>query len=219
MKQTILSSALILILSHAYCSDAEAKKSACPVPNGVKCMSTGDVYNATNNASEVTSADQANTTTSLPPAPVPTVVVGPVSSVPATAPKGQMVYMPTEYASLAIKGDALSVVAPQKTVPITNTASKVKVAPAEVSTFIPSTTIVTNGYEPFREPAKILQIYIAAWQDDTGDLHLSERIVTEIVPRRWNIGVDESGAGDNYHLLEFPNVTAPTATGSAKSGG
>lgn len=52
-----------------------------------------------------------------------------------------------------------------------------------------------------------------------GDLHLSERIVTEIVPRRWNIGVEESGSGDNYHLLEFPNVSVPDTVSKSKSSG
>lgn len=224
MKNISIVSCVFAVILVNGISDVHAKKPACPVPNGVKCMSAGDVYNATNNSSEVTSADQANMSMNLPPAPVPVpvAVVAPSrsSNAPATVPKGQLVYVPTEYASLAIKGDALSVVAPQKVI-VNAPASvqKSKAAPAEVSTFIPSTTIVTNGYEPFREPAKILQIYIAAWQDDSGDLHLSERIVTEIVPRRWNIGVDESGSGDNYHLLEFPNVSAPDTVSKTKSGG
>ena len=195
-----------VLLAHG----AEAKKYACNVPKGATCMSTEAVYEATNASDSVNGTP---TTTDIPPPPpvqqpVPSKKASTQSASTTTtpAPKGKMVFVPTEQAALAIKGDSLSVVSPVAVAPTTASGPS-KTVTQVVQSGVPKTTITTNSYEPFLEPAKIMQVYIAAWQDEYGDLHLSERIVTEIVPRKWSIGVEETGSGDNYQLLTFPGST------------
>ena len=40
---------------------------------------------------------------------------------------------------------------------------------------------------PTREPAQILRIWIAPWEDAAGNLHGASHVFTEIVPSRWRI--------------------------------
>jgi conjugal transfer pilus assembly protein TraV len=40
---------------------------------------------------------------------------------------------------------------------------------------------------PRREPAQILRLWIAPWEDASGNLHGASDIYTELLPRRWRI--------------------------------
>jgi conjugal transfer pilus assembly protein TraV len=40
---------------------------------------------------------------------------------------------------------------------------------------------------PRREPAQILRLWIAPWEDASGNLHGASEIYTELLPRRWRI--------------------------------
>jgi len=42
---------------------------------------------------------------------------------------------------------------------------------------------------PIRTPARVMRIWIAPWEDVTGDLNALGYVYTEITPRRWAIGV------------------------------
>ena len=48
---------------------------------------------------------------------------------------------------------------------------------------------------PIREPSQVMRIWVAPWEDEGGNLHMSGLIYTEIVKRRWSIGV--AGAEDS----------------------
>ncbi len=41
---------------------------------------------------------------------------------------------------------------------------------------------------PLRTPAKVMRIYVAPWESNTGDLNVPSYVYTEIEPRRWMIG-------------------------------
>lgn len=60
----------------------------------------------------------------------------------------------------------------------------------------------TSTTEPFREPAKVMRIYVQAWEDEQGDLHTPAYIFTEIEPRRWSVGRPALDANDSFRLLE-----------------
>lgn len=40
---------------------------------------------------------------------------------------------------------------------------------------------------PRREPAQILRLWIAPWEDASGNLHGASDVYTELLPRRWRI--------------------------------
>lgn len=212
MKTNYLALMVLAGLGISQSGQVMAAKYACPVEKGAKCMSTAKVYEATNASADINGGKNED----LPPPPVPAQPKQTTTTTTSNAARGTMVFVPAEAAALTVKGDSLSVVNPDRKVLQTTT---VLPNPA-IASEVPKTTITTNGYEPFREPAKIMQVYVAAWQDEYGDLHLSERIVTEIVPRKWSIGVKEAGSGDNFRLLEFPGAkTTETQTSSESAKG
>lgn len=62
--------------------------------------------------------------------------------------------------------------------------AQLAVAPAERTFFNHQPALI----EPIRTEAKIMRIWVTPWEDDEGDLHLGEFILTEIEPPRWGIG-------------------------------
>ncbi|MBF0609498.1 MAG: type IV conjugative transfer system lipoprotein TraV [Magnetococcales bacterium] len=55
---------------------------------------------------------------------------------------------------------------------------------------------------PVRSQAKIMRILIFPWEDNDGDLHGGEYVFTEIVGRRWNLGVTKGGASGLFSPLD-----------------
>ena len=41
---------------------------------------------------------------------------------------------------------------------------------------------------PIRTPAQVMRIWIAPWEDESGSLHVTGLVYTEIEKRKWNIG-------------------------------
>ena len=41
---------------------------------------------------------------------------------------------------------------------------------------------------PIRTPEKVMEIWIAPWEDKAGSLHMASTIYTEIEKRRWTVG-------------------------------
>lgn len=41
---------------------------------------------------------------------------------------------------------------------------------------------------PIRTPARVMRIWVAPWEDEAGDLHVSGYVYTEIEKRRWMVG-------------------------------
>jgi len=50
---------------------------------------------------------------------------------------------------------------------------------------------------PIRTPARVLRIWIAPWEDKSGDLHMASLVYSEIEKRRWVVGekVGDGGLG------------------------
>lgn len=76
---------------------------------------------------------------------------------------------------------------------------------------------------PIRTPAKVMRIWIAPWEDDQGDLHMTGKVFTEIAPRRWAVGDPQSThRTKTMQLIAPPKATlsAPTtASGDAGTAG
>lgn len=47
---------------------------------------------------------------------------------------------------------------------------------------------IIDGALPLRTPSRVMRIWIAPWEAEDSDLHLTKLIYTEIEPRRWTIG-------------------------------
>jgi conjugal transfer pilus assembly protein TraV len=68
---------------------------------------------------------------------------------------------------------------------------KVPEQPAEQRPAVPARVAVKADAKqaplPSREPAQILRIWIAPWEDAAGNLHGASDVFTEITPRRWRL--------------------------------
>ena len=64
---------------------------------------------------------------------------------------------------------------------------------------------------PVRTPAQVMRVWLAPWEDDTGDLVVSGYIYTEIQPRRWVIGEEAPTAAPRLKAL------SPVSSGSNTS--
>ena len=158
---------VLLISSLAACAGREGStRPSCPVPDGTRCMSTLDVYEATNSSDHVSSSTVNGQAVGVRNDNYRHVeTMGPVS----------------------IDGDTLSMAPMQY---------------REHGLREPSVPLHALREEPYREPAKVLRIYVPAWEDADGDLHMPGYIYSEVEARRWTVGdkVDESDA--MFHLLQ-----------------
>lgn len=65
------------------------------------------------------------------------------------------------------------------------------------ATYQPSVELVKPLAEPLRQPlpvlrpAHVIRIWMDAWVDQKGDLHMPGYVFTEITPRRWSFGEPE----------------------------
>ena len=72
---------------------------------------------------------------------------------------------------------------------------------------------------PILEPAKVMRIWIAPWEDSKKDLHWPSYLFTEIQPRKWSFGKSEfSGSRPVIpHLMVMPSAQ-PARPGRPESG-
>jgi conjugal transfer pilus assembly protein TraV len=147
---------------------SEQTASKCPIPDGTACMSTEDVYAATNANDHIPkpakTSGKAGTAdhTTVAPTKIVDGATGPAKSAPRVS-----VQVDTHAAGVVISS------AP-------NLVPTAYVAHSDTSPSAAATRV-------YRAPAKILAIYVAPWQDDQGDLHLSQRVMTEVIGRRWKV--------------------------------
>lgn len=50
--------------------------------------------------------------------------------------------------------------------------------------------------KPVLKPAHVIRIWVDAWVDEKGDLHMPGYIFTEITPRRWSLGEQAISGAD-----------------------
>ena len=72
----------------------------------------------------------------------------------------------------------------------------------------------TAGAVPLRTPSRVMRIWYAPWENESGDLHVAKILYTEIEPRRWTIGQPVSARPRDITPLE-PAKALPPAPGSA----
>lgn len=78
--------------------------------------------------------------------------------------------------------------------------------------------MATPGIEsiPEREPARIMRIWMAPWQDARGDLVDASRRYAEIVPARWRVPPPKPSADPGIKLIRLhdgaPMLKAPTTS-------
>ncbi len=53
---------------------------------------------------------------------------------------------------------------------------------------------------PVRTPSGVMRIWIASWEDESGDLHIPGNVYAEIEPRRWVIGEREEDTPPEYFI-------------------
>jgi len=132
-------------------------KFACPHPDGVSCMSSIEIYEATN--------------------------VG----FPAGSGRSSQERTPGNPANhrVGADGDSLRLAAPSSA-PAANGAA---LSLAQSDHLDVSTRRTRGAEEAMRMPARVMRIYVSPWTDEAGDLHMPGYVFTEIVGRRWTIGV------------------------------
>jgi hypothetical protein len=74
---------------------------------------------------------------------------------------------------------------------------------------------------PIRMPAQVMRVWIAPWEDSRGDLHAPGYLFTEIVPRRWSLGVPATDTTARLirPLQVEPRKDAPPASRPAPTKG
>ena len=224
-ERTKIVAALMAILAAAAASsevEARTRKFSCPMPDKRTCMSTSQVYEATNNGAEL---DERGAIPAVMPAPQP--LPRPIEPV-----KGLLVETPNRCCNpvrteITVQGDTLAVaspvVAPQhgsqyEAAPTTTTyAMGAYEAPRTVQTSRQELVVRTAREEPFRVPAKVMRIYISPWEDEQGDLHMGGYVFSEIAPRKWSVGNRAAPAGDGLRLLTLSQPSRDAAQ-EAKNG-
>jgi conjugal transfer pilus assembly protein TraV len=166
---------------------------ACPgMPNGVRCESTHSVYQEA-----ITGAlAQENAANAL----------NPVDAKAALATAGMT--------SMAGKNDRKSCPACGDNAAAVGASSSTDSVLPQRQPPEPTLIYASDGALPLRTPASVMRIWVNAWQDKDGDLHMPGPIFTEIAPRRWQIGVSDVGAATGIHVLGDPGrsllETTPT---------
>lgn len=77
---------------------------------------------------------------------------------------------------------------------------------------------MAGGVIPLRTPAKVMRIWINAWEGKNDDLNVAGLVYTEIEPRRWQIGLPAIKQPAELVLLD-PKPSAPVAPPKPASGG
>lgn len=187
----------------ATAAQARGRKFSCPLPDKRACMSAEQVYNATNNGAQLSADGQPVEAVVVPAQKEPT---------PIEAVGGQPVAVPNRCCeptrtAVTVKGDTLAVASPI-------------IAPTQQVAAVPvrqEMVLRTAREEPYRTPAKVMRIYVASWEDESGDLHMGGYLFSEIEPRKWTVGVRQRASSDGYRLLTLSQPPRDAAQ-EAKTG-
>lgn len=64
-----------------------------------------------------------------------------------------------------------------------------------------TTPQVVAAESAYRVPATVMRVWINAWEDDEGGLHLPQKVFREVEPRRWTVGAKTPTSGLQFQLL------------------
>lgn len=73
-----------------------------------------------------------------------------------------------------------------------------------------------SGAVPLRTPSRVMRIWYAPWENESGDLHVAKIVYTEIEARRWTIGEPAPTRPKDITPLQ-PAPASPRAPGSTAS--
>lgn len=184
LRQLPLLIAFLLTGCASVLNTADHDEFACPgMPAGVMCKSPLQVYRATDDASHGATPDRDS-----------------VTAAPAIRSGGQTLQ--------ATFDDGSDLVAIQ-----TEKAARDKPPalplPLHLPTHLPiSQSASPNLPLPILEPAKVMRIWIAPWEDSKKDLHWPSYLFTEIQPRKWSFGKSEFTGSRPVvpHLMVTPSA-------------
>lgn len=77
---------------------------------------------------------------------------------------------------------------------------------------------VVASESAYRVPATVMRVWINAWEDEEGGLHLPQKVFREVEPRRWSVGEKAPSSGMAYRLLESPTGPAKESQAAAPKG-
>lgn len=174
---------------------AEHDEFACPgMPAGVMCKSPVQVYRATHGANN----DRDSIT------PEPPARSGHSAALDALKDGSGLVFIQTEK-SARNKPPSLSL---PLNLPIAQSTS--------AQSGIPNLPL------PILEPARVMRIWIAPWEDSRKDLHWPSYLFTEIQPRKWSFGKSEFTGSRPVvpHMMVMPSAqpTVPDRPESGRAG-
>lgn len=207
MKQ-VFAIAGLLGLTLAAGDALAGRKLSCPVPDGIRCASTAEVYEKTANVDhlEVTKESakaQKKAAKAAPRAPVAPVTDPSIASAvtpdrccsPATAP-------------IAVKGDTIAVAPPATPSAITASYAARLNQPTQGSMAANYAPMTTAREASYREPAKVMRIFFTPWEDEQGDLNMAGYVLSEVEPRKWTVGMPAPSSSDSFVLLQAPGRDA-----------
>lgn len=179
---------LTLVLMLTGCANvlntANHDEFACPgMPDGVMCKSPLQVYHATHDASHGATPDR--------------------DSEPAAPAKGS-----GSQTSQAAFDDGSGLVSRQ-TVKAARDKPSALTLPLHLPTHLPNAQSMSPNLPlPVLEPAKVMRIWIAPWEDSKKDLHWPSYLFTEIQPRKWSFGKSEFTGSRPVipHLMVMPSA-------------
>ncbi|KAA6187922.1 TraV family lipoprotein [Thiohalocapsa marina] len=95
------------------------------------------------------------------------------------------------------------------------TRKQAKSGPAKARAQAPKTAALaqTSAPTPRREPARIMRLWIAPWEDANGNLHGASFVYTEVQPQRWQL---DDPATRNATLVLRPLQIEPRAVTSGR---
>lgn len=203
MKQVAVIAGILALALGA--GDALAgRKLSCPVPDGVRCISTAEVYERTANVDhlETTKAGKKaeKVVIQAPAAPIND------PSIPVAVSPARCCNPPT--AAISVKGDTIAVAPPGTPSAITGSyAAQLNRAAgnAPANNYAPMPAMREANY---REPAKVMRIYFTPWEDEQGDLNMAGYVLSEVEPRKWTVGLPAPSSSDSFVLLQTPGRDA-----------
>lgn len=180
LRQLPLLIALLLTGCASVLNTANHDEFACPgMPAGVMCKSPLQVYHATDEANHGVTPDRNS-----------------VTAAPAKRSGGKT--------SQATSDDGSGLVSLQ-----TEKAARDKPPALPLPLHFPiAQSASPNLPLPVLEPAKVMRIWIAPWEDSKKDLHWPSYLFTEIQPRKWSFGKSEFTGSRPVipHLMVTPSA-------------
>lgn len=179
-KITARGALLVAVLVAAGCSGVRSKPE-CPVPDGPACLSTIEAYERTHGDSPALGdLEPYEGRNTSRRAPAAAAPSQRHAAVPAVPNAAGGTLLLTSYAGT-----------PESAYPVSMTAAE-----------------VAADESAYRRPATVMRVWINAWEDEEGTLHLPQKVFSEVEPRKWTVGDKAPVSATNFRLLESANHSA-----------